>query len=129
MHETALIMEVLKVVKKSAMENKMQRVTKITLSVGKLTMALPEALSFAFRILTQETMFSGAVLEIEEKELCLRCCDCGTKFSPEEIDFCCPGCSGTNTKILEGNELCILSYEGEVEELESSCSSKAPKGK
>ncbi|HAP93777.1 MAG TPA: hydrogenase maturation nickel metallochaperone HypA [Desulfotomaculum sp.] len=121
MHEAGLIMEALKTIQKSAVENNIQQVTKITLSVGRLTMALPKALSFAFRILSQGTMFGGAELEIEQKELCLECCTCGVNFSPADIDFTCPECGSALIKILEGHELHILSYEGEADKIEGNC--------
>lgn len=120
MHEAGLIMEALKTVQRSAVENNIQRVTKITLSVGRLTMALPEALSFAFGVLSEGTMFGGAELEIEQKELCLECCTCGVNFSPGDIDFTCPECGSILIKILEGHELHILSYEGEAHKIESN---------
>lgn len=115
MHEVALIDAVLKAVQRDAVGKKLQKITKVTLSVGKLTMALPAALTFAFQVLSKGTMFAGAELEIEQKELFLKCCGCGIEFFPAEIDFCCPVCSSNRTEILAGRELSILSYEGEGE--------------
>lgn len=129
MHEAGLIIEALKIVQKSAVENNIKRVTRITLAVGRLTMAMPEALSFAFQTLSQGTIFDGAELEIEQKELCLECCACGVNFSPGEIDFSCPECGSTLIKILAGRELHVLSYEGEAEKIESDCCPEVTAGK
>ncbi len=127
MHEAGLMQQVLKTVQKSALENNIRQVTKITLSVGKLTMALPEALRFAFDALSRGTMFAGAELEIEQQEPCLKCSFCKLTFFPPEIDFRCPACASTHTEILAGHELYILSYEGEAKEIEGDyCPEVAP---
>ncbi|GAB6274015.1 MAG: hydrogenase maturation nickel metallochaperone HypA [Peptococcaceae bacterium] len=123
MHETALMAEVLKTVQQSALENMLPKVTKIKLAIGKLSMALPEALTFAFQVLKKGTVCEEAELEIESKEIVLLCLDCTREFRPQDYHFSCPSCSSSQIKIIQGRELHILSFEGEENELGSNCSS------
>lgn len=123
MHETALMAEVLKTVQQSALENNLSKVTKIKLAIGKLSMALPEALNFAFQVLKKGTVCEEAELEIESKEIILLCLDCTREFRPQDYHFSCPFCSSSQIKIIQGRELHILSFEGEENELGSNCSS------
>jgi hydrogenase nickel incorporation protein HypA/HybF len=123
MHETALIAEVLKTVQQSALENNLPKVTNIKLAIGKLSMALPEALIFAFQVLKKGTVCEDAELEIEPKEIVLQCLDCTREFRPQDYHFSCPFCTSSQIKIIQGRELHILSFEGEENEHGSNCGS------
>ncbi|HAG09252.1 MAG TPA: hydrogenase maturation nickel metallochaperone HypA [Desulfotomaculum sp.] len=123
MHETALIAEVLKTVRQSALENNLPKVTKIKLAIGKLSMALPEALIFAFQVLKKGTICEEAELEIESKEIILQCLDCTQEFRSQDYNFSCPFCARSRIKIIQGRELHIISFEGEENELGSNCGS------
>lgn len=114
MHELSLMESVLDAVRKSAEQNNITRVEKITLVVGKLSMALPESLKFAFEALTDEELFAGAALEIEERDIVCLCEDCGSQFNvDEDCSFECSHCGGKQVRIVSGRELYIDSYEGE----------------
>ena len=77
-------------------------------------MALPESLQFAFEALTQEELFEGAVLEMEEREIICRCSSCQEQFTVDrEYRFTCPRCGEQRTEIISGRELFIDYYEGE----------------
>jgi hydrogenase nickel incorporation protein HypA/HybF len=123
MHETALIAEVLKTVRQSALEKNLSKVTKIKLAIGKLSMALPEALIFAFQVLKKGTICEEAELEIESKEIILQCLECMREFRPQDYLFSCPFCTSRQVKIIQGRELHIISFEGEENELGSNCGS------
>ncbi|MCR4420765.1 MAG: hydrogenase maturation nickel metallochaperone HypA [Clostridia bacterium] len=112
MHEFGLIASLLSRVEEKARENNLEQVTRVKLVVGKLTMALPEALEFAFRTLTRGTVAEGAKLEIEEREVRLRCPQCGLVFSPELPRLTCPGCGHPRPSLEQGRELYIDYFEG-----------------
>lgn len=115
MHELSLMEGVLDTVRSSASENGIIRVNYVKLVIGKLSMALPDSLNFAFQALKQQDkLFEDAVLEIEEKEIIGRCGECREEF---EIDnhywFICPQCKGRNVEIIGGRELFIDYFEGD----------------
>ena len=115
MHEFALIEGVLGLVRDSALQNNIRRVERIKLVVGKLSMALPDSLQFAFEaIKAGEELFRQADLEIEEKEIVCRCGQCHQSFAVEDsVSFICPHCGSVNIEIIQGRELYIDCYEGE----------------
>ncbi|MGE5398116.1 MAG: hydrogenase maturation nickel metallochaperone HypA [Chitinophagales bacterium] len=114
MHEVALIQNVLDIITQSTQEMHMERVSKIKLVVGKLSMALPDSLSFAFEVLKDGPLFGNAVLEIEERDIRCCCKECQTEFSPgNEYRFSCPECGSAGIEITSGRELFIDNYEGE----------------
>jgi|GEM_PF-6522881 len=59
MHEASLIQNLLEIVLESAAANGITRVERIHLVVGEGHGALPDALDFAFRALSQDTICAG----------------------------------------------------------------------
>lgn len=115
MHEMGLMSEMLEVLARSAKENNISQINKVRLIVGKMTMALPEALQMAFEALKPGELFSSsAELEIEVRETKAHCNSCGNEFSVQDnYLFICPSCQGLKVEIISGRELYIESFEGE----------------
>lgn len=115
MHEVGLITSLMGQVGESAAAHGIAKVLRVKLVVGKLTMAQPDFLRFAFETLSPGTIFEGAALEIEERPVVLRCVACTATISPEGMEYFCPACGG-RLEIQSGDELFIEYYEGETEE-------------
>ncbi|RJX21993.1 MAG: hydrogenase maturation nickel metallochaperone HypA [Ammonifex sp.] len=112
MHEFSLVESMIELVKQSAAENHITRVTSVKLIVGKLIMAQPELLRFSFDVLSGGTILEGATLEIEERPLLMRCQGCGNEYAPDFFEVVCPECTGIG-EVLSGKELHIEHYEGD----------------
>ncbi|MDI6632468.1 MAG: hydrogenase maturation nickel metallochaperone HypA, partial [Thermoanaerobacteraceae bacterium] len=111
MHELSLVESMMSSIAESAAENNIIRVIRVKLVVGRLNLAQPELLQFAFDALRTGTIFEAATLEIEERPLVMRCRKCGGTFTPDYVNFFCPGCGG-QAEIVAGQELYIEHYEG-----------------
>lgn len=106
---------VINLVEEEAKAYGLVKVTKIKLVVGKMTMALPEALEMAFSALSRGTVAQGAKLEIEQREVRLRCPNCELEFAPELPYFTCPRCGHVTSQFIQGRELYLEYLEGEGE--------------
>lgn len=114
MHEVGLVQGIVDILRVSVQERRISRVTRVKLTVGKMTAAKPEALNFAFEVLSRdEPWLTGAALEVEEKELAAVCAACGEKQTLPDYRFICRGCGGRELNIVEGRELLVDFYEGE----------------
>jgi hydrogenase nickel incorporation protein HypA/HybF len=116
MHELSIMQSVIDTVSDSARINGITRVNKVKLVIGKLTMALPASLQFAFEAFTHNEMFNGAVLEIEEREISCECRRCLNRFQIDEDETCCficPSCGNDQVEITGGRELYIDYFEGD----------------
>ena len=113
MHELSLVEAMMSSVAESAAENNITRVVRIKIVVGKLNLAQPELLRFAFNALQAGTVFEGATLEIEERPLVTRCQKCGNTCAPEYPAYFCSLCGG-RVEVVTGQELYIEHYEGET---------------
>ena len=117
MHEISLMSEMVTLLAASAQENNIREITRVKLVVGKMTMALPDALRLAFEVFKGEPPLSfSAMLEIEERETLGKCQACGHSFIlTDNYLFVCPACESVRIDILSGRELFIDHFEGEEE--------------
>ena len=115
MHEYSLMEGVVKQLRASAAENDIKEISRVALVVGKMTMAVPDALQFSFEAfrLEEPLLRDDAVLEIREEPVMGECKDCQHRFEVRDYEFICPSCSGVNVKLVGGRELYIDFYEGE----------------
>ncbi|SFG69227.1 hydrogenase nickel incorporation protein HypA/HybF [Desulfotomaculum arcticum] len=113
MHELSLIQALIETVKHSAAENDIAKVNTVRIVVGESYGALPEALDFAFQVLTKDTICEGAVLEIDKTPLVLKCGECGSEYQPDEINWKCPDCGAGGASTVSGRELYVDYYEGD----------------
>jgi hydrogenase nickel incorporation protein HypA/HybF len=114
MHEFSLMASIMDTIKETAVQNNIARVTKVKLVIGKLSMVLPDSMQFAFEALGKDDMFTGAVLEFEERNISCQCSTCQHLF---EVDrsyrFSCPQCGCTEVEVITGRELYIDYFEGD----------------
>lgn len=113
MHEASIIEYTLEAVEKAARKNHMQRVTEINLVIGKLKVAIPQVLQKSFELLTMDTMFADCKLNIEERDVVIRCEDCGKESVIHDLHIeTSPCCGSQRVRVLKGNELLISSFKG-----------------
>lgn len=114
MHELSIMQGVLDMVRDSAVQNGITRINKLKLVIGGLTMIMPDSLRFAFEVLSQDDLFQGAVLEIEEVMAVISCQDCGVTSPLEDLYYyVCPLCGCQRVDILKGREMYLDYYEGD----------------
>ena len=113
MHEMSITRSMLEIVGREMSANNMSSLKKLTVRVGELTAVEPEALRFCFDAATKGTLFDGAVLEIEEVPLGGRCRECAGEFRITAFENRCPKCGSTNIERVSGDELDIISMEGD----------------
>lgn len=66
MHELSIAKNLLDILKEQADIHNIKKAAKVKLKVGQFTAVEPSSLRFCFQILSEKTVFEGAVLEIDE---------------------------------------------------------------
>lgn len=112
-HELGLMQDMFEMLRVSAAVQGIKRITKVRLVVGKFTAVFPDALEFAFSVLSHEPLLEKAVLEIEERETVGQCKCCEKIFTVVDYRFVCPDCGQFCIELISGRELYIDFYEGE----------------
>lgn len=118
MHEYSIARELIDTLTDQVDEDKLARTKKIHLKLGELRVISKESLSQAFKLVTEDTILDGAVLEFEDVSLEAKCKECGFEgkvnydnnlslhFSVPVLS--CPEC-GSSVEIVSGNDLSVKS--------------------
>jgi len=112
MHETTIMSHVVELVTQHLAEEGLPgRVRCVRLRIGRLAAAVPDNLRFMFGVLTQNTPLEGAVLEIDEVDVKMRCRSCGAEYVVDDADFGCRSCRSSDAELTGGREMIIDSVE------------------
>ena len=111
MHELSIAEELLDIIATRAADAGIGRVERINLRIGEYSGIMPEALEFAFEVLSRGRLTEGAEIEIQTVAPKYVCAKCGLAAANPEKG--CTGCGGTDLTLECGNELEIVSFEGE----------------
>lgn len=116
MHEVGIMVQALDVAIDAAKLERSEKITALKLRIGALAGVVPEALEFAFEVVTRGTIAEGATFAWEEVPVRCRCRPCDIEFSPEGYVYRCPECGEPTSEVVAGRELTVAEIEVEVEE-------------
>ncbi|NJR56582.1 MAG: hydrogenase maturation nickel metallochaperone HypA [Acaryochloris sp. CRU_2_0] len=111
MHEVSLMENALVIALNYAARERASRIHQIALRVGDLSGVEPDALRFAFDVVTQGTIAEDAQLSIQSCPTVCYCNFCQTHFRPTELGYECPTCQTWSMSIVQGKELELASLE------------------
>lgn len=109
MHELSLCRGLLQQVDAIAAEHRAEAVSHVTLRIGPLAGVEIPLLENAFRIARQNSVAAHATLTIEATSLHVQCEECGCEETVPMTDLRCPRCRSTETRLLSGDELLLVS--------------------
>ena len=116
MHEIALMGDILDIVAKDMETKGLKKVKKVTLVVGDLSNAMPDALYMAFDIYKAQQhiiIHPDAILQIERESAEAKCIFCEEVYIPDLKIAICPKCSMPGGQLIKGETFQVISYEGE----------------
>lgn len=112
MHELSITQEIVRIVEQTrAGADPDARVKKVYLKIGKLTGFMADPIRHYYSIITEDTPLAGAEIEVEEAPLVLLCGECGKQTMPDAPVFTCGECGGSDTAIVSGRDLTVVSIE------------------
>lgn len=111
MHELSIASCIIEAVESSISPN--TQVKTIRLQIGKLSNVLPEALTFSFDVIKEETLLKNAVMEIEVKDVVVKCNQCGNESISDPPLIYCSLCGSFDVIICSGEQLEIIEIEVE----------------
>ena len=112
MHELSIADAVFRIVDRHADG---RRVALVELRVGHLRQVVPDALTFAWELVTEGTLAEGAELRIEQVPATVRCASCTAQTTLEEFPARCGACGSPDVDTTGGDELLVDSLELEEE--------------
>ncbi len=111
MHEVSLMEQTLEIALENARQQGANKINRLKMRIGEMSGVVPEALEFAFDVVTQGTIAQGAILEIESVPVVCYCSHCQREFSPTDVFYQCPTCEQFSQKVISGKEIELTSLE------------------
>lgn len=116
MHELGLIIDVVEMTEDYAVENGIEKIRGIVLTVGEGFSVIPQMMQSVYRNASKGTLLEDSFLKLDIVEASARCDGCQGIFNPLRTDGVCPHCSGTDYEVLTGKEFEITSIVTDGEE-------------
>lgn len=111
MHELTICESLFKQVEQEQRNSHFTRVRRVRLEIGHFSCLDPEALRYAFEILSRETMLEGATLEIDQPPGRATCLDCKADVELATRLSECPSCRGTRLQPTGGDQMRFIEME------------------
>jgi hydrogenase nickel incorporation protein HypA/HybF len=130
MHELHIAQRIIDTIATEALKNNISKVHTAKLKIGKMAAFDKEQLEFALASSEKNETLEGMKFDVNEIPVELECKDCGHHFIDkrfDEMDFAhqiahapalyippkCPVCGSEDVALLSGNEMELLTIEGE----------------
>ncbi len=114
MHEFSVVQSLLDLIENNAQDNNAKSVSKVVIKIGKLSGIEPHLLKIAFDTFKEKTICENAELEMIIQDVIAKCEDCNKEFKVENNNFICPECQSFNLKIIDGEDMYLMSLEMDV---------------
>ena len=112
MHEMGIVQSILDIIEQQMKIHEAKKLVRLDLEFGAMTAVMPDAIRFAFEILTKDTRAEGAEVCINIVPIKAVCFDCGYEVTLDTFTPFCPACSTGTLAITEGkDEMKIISIE------------------
>lgn len=113
MHEYSIVQALLTQCEDIARENEAESVTKIIVKIGKMSGVEPHLLEIAFNTFKEKTVCDGADFVMKVQPLTIECNQCKTVTVLEEIYYKCPECDSLDVKVIDGEDMFLMTLEME----------------
>lgn len=113
MHEYSIVQSLLDSCEEHARANDAQKVVKVIVKIGVLSGVEPDLLQTAFDTFKEKTACDGAEFVINHQKVVINCFDCNTESILEKNEFKCPSCESTSVKVIDGEDMYLMSLEME----------------
>ncbi len=111
MHELSLAMDLVEQLTEVAARENASEVTEINVVIGAMSGVERVPFEFAFPEAARNTPMEGAVLNIEEVPVVIRCSDCSGETEIDELLMVCPKCNSVSVEVIQGKEFLVKSME------------------
>ncbi len=115
MHEYSIVQALLEQCEHHAALHEASSITKVVVKIGAYSGVEPHLLAVAFDTFKEGGVCAGAEFVMNVQPLILECLSCGRESTLEEPFYRCPGCESTRVRVIEGEEMYLMSLEMEGE--------------
>jgi len=113
MHEYSVVQALLEQIEGVAKENSATKVTKIITKIGVMSGIEAHLLEIAFNTFKEGTICGEAEFIMNLQPVVIECHDCGEMSELDKIHYCCQKCESINVKVIDGEDMFLMSLEME----------------
>lgn len=113
MHEYSIVQALMEQVETLAEENDAKKILKVIVKIGVMSGVEPHLLEIAFNTFKEKTVCDSADFIMNIQPLTLLCQKCQVESELEKIHYCCPECSSLDVKVIDGEDMFLMSLEME----------------
>ena len=113
MHEYSVVQALLEQIEGVAKDNDASKVTKIIVKIGVMSGIEAHLLEIAFNTFKEKTICDGAEFIMNIQPLTIECQNCQKVSELQKIHYCCQKCESTNVKVVDGEDMFLMSLEME----------------
>ena len=113
MHEYSIVQSLLESCENHAEENESTKVIKVVVKIGVLSGVESQLLETAFNTFKEGTICDEAQFIINNQKVVIECYECKETSTLENNEFVCPTCQSSDVKVIDGEEMYLMSLEME----------------
>ena len=113
MHEYSIVQSLLDSCEEHARANNSTKVTKVIIKIGVLSGVEPDLLQTAFDTFKEKTVCDKAEFIINHQKVIISCLSCNEESTLEKNEFLCPKCQSNQVKVMDGEDMYLMSLEME----------------
>ncbi|MDY0123224.1 hydrogenase/urease nickel incorporation protein HypA [Sulfurimonas sp.] len=111
MHEYSIVQSLIDSCEEHARKNNAKKVTKVVVKIGILSGVEPHLLHKAYEMFRLGTICHEAELVLNLQKVKVHCNVCGVVEELDKNEFICPKCGSYDIKVLDGEEMYLMSLE------------------
>jgi len=113
MHEYSIVQALINQCEGVAREHEATTIVKVVTKIGAMSGVEVQLLQTAFDTFKEGTMCDGAEFVIHYQPIKLHCHSCQLEFEIEEPCYQCRACGSTQIKVIDGEDMYLMSLEME----------------
>lgn len=113
MHEYSIVQSLLESCEEHAKANDSKNVVKVIVKIGVLSGVEPDLLQTAFDTFKEKTVCDKAEFIINHQKVVISCLSCDEESTLEKNEFACPKCQSNQVKVIDGEDMYLMSLEME----------------
>jgi hydrogenase nickel incorporation protein HypA/HybF len=111
MHELSLAKGIIEIIQQNIPAAELLKVRLVTVRIGAMSGVVPESLEFSYQSLTAETQLANSLLRFDRIPFRIQCNRCQAETENDNGIAVCEQCWSSDTTILSGNELDVVTIE------------------
>lgn len=111
MHEYSIVQSLVESCEEHATLNSASKVTKVVVKIGVMSGVEPHLLEEAFELFKEGTICDGCEFVMNIQRVKIECQSCQKVSELEKNEYHCPECKSIDIKVIDGEDMFLMSLE------------------